>query len=257
MAEFAAALEGGAVVEKLPLLEAIAAASRLAATTPNEDLDGSGPQDDRTLQQLDEVTLAAAELAKDYRARMLENLKVNVNAAPASANRLAGANLPTGVAERTADQPSKPEVGSDPLEGRLPAAAPAAEDYRAKAVELINANVNATLDYAQRLGTVKSAAEFIAVSTSHAHRHLELIMKHAAGLTALAGALPTKIPRTNNGLHRTAVKADAFDKRGGATIEAINPAAADRRGPPDASCIRAPLSDSGPSARSAPSTAQT
>ena len=72
------------------------------------------------------------------------------------------------------------------------------------AVELINANVNATLDYAQRLGAVKSAAEFIELSTSHAHRHLELIMKHAAGLTALAGTSLTKIRQTNNGLHRAA-----------------------------------------------------
>ena len=210
MAAFAALLEGGGVVEKLPLLEAIAAASRLAATTPNEGRNGSGPQDDRTLQQLDEVTLAAAESAKDYRARMLENLKVNINAAPAYANGLAGANLPTGVTERTADQPRKPEVGSDTLEARLPAAAPAAKDYRAKAVELINANVNATLDYAQRLGAVKSAAEFIELSTSHAHRHLEMIMKHAAGLTALAGMSPTKIRQTNDGRPRE----DAFDKRG-------------------------------------------
>ncbi len=204
MAAFAALLESGAVVEKLPLLEAIAAASRLGGTTPNEDRNVSGLQDDRASRQLDEVTLAAAESAKDYRTWMLENLKVTVNAAPADANGLAGANLPTGIAERTANQPRKPEVGSDTLEERLPTSTPAARDYRAKAVELINANVNATLDYAQRLGTVKSAAEFIELSTSHAHRHLELIMKHAAGLTALAGALPTKIPRTNHGLRRAA-----------------------------------------------------
>ena len=204
MAAFAALLESGAVVEKLPLLEAIAAASGSAGTTPNEDRNGSGLQDDSTLRQLDEVTLAAAESAKDYRARMLENLKVNINAAPADANGLAGADLPTGIAERTADQPRKSEVGSDTLEGRLPTSTPAARDYRAKAVELINANVNATLDYAQRLGTVKSAAEFIELSTSHAHRHLELIMKHAVGLAALAGTSPTKIRQTNNGLHRAA-----------------------------------------------------
>ena len=120
MAAFAALLEGGGVVEKLPLLEAIAAASRLAATTPNEDPNGSGSQDDGSLRRLDEVTLAAAESAKDYRAGMLENLKVNVNAAPADANGLAGAKLPTGVAERTADQPRKPEGGGDTLEARLP-----------------------------------------------------------------------------------------------------------------------------------------
>ena len=45
-------------------------------------------------------------------------------------------------------------------------------------VELINANVNATLEYARRLANVRSPAEFIELSTNHARKHFELIMAH-------------------------------------------------------------------------------
>ena len=69
-------------------------------------------------------------------------------------------------------------------------ATPPAEDYRAKAIELINANVNTTLDYAQRLGHVTSAAEFIELSTEHARKYFELMMKYAAASTALSRMAP-------------------------------------------------------------------
>jgi Phasin protein len=185
MAEFAALLESGAVVEKLPP-PAAATARRLQAA------------DDTTLQQLDEVTLAAAKSAKDYRVWMLENLKIGSGAASDSGNALVGANPALTFADLRAEKLREPGVDGD-----APIAEPQlsedpdtaiADDYRAKAVELINANVNATLNYAQQLGTVKSAAQFIELSTSHAHRHLQTIMKHAAGFKALSGASPAKIP---------------------------------------------------------------
>jgi len=179
MAEFAALLESGAVVEKLPPPAAVTARRLQVA-------------DDRTLQQLDDVTLAAAKSAKDYRAWMLEDLKNGGSAPPAPAS----AGPAPGLAELKADQPREQEADRDTptLEPQLSGDPGTADVYRAKAVELINANVNATLNYAQQLGTVKSAAEFIELSTSHAHRHLEVIMKHAAGLTALSGTPPPKIP---------------------------------------------------------------
>jgi hypothetical protein len=172
---------------------------------------GSGLEDERTLQQLDEVTLAAAKAARDYCTSMLENLKVSIAAAPDCANELASANLPPGFAGMAAAQPREREADSPTLEPQLPVATPPAEDYsaenyraenyraenyrakdyRAKAVELINANVNATLDYAQRLGNVTSAAEFIELSTNHAYKHFELIMTHAAALMAFSCTSPT------------------------------------------------------------------
>ncbi len=100
-----------------------------------------------------------------------------------------------------AGQPRKREADNDTLGRQLPVATPPAEDYRAKdyrakdyrakAVALINANVNATLDYAQRLGNVTSPAEFIELSTNHAHKHFELIMKHAAAFMAFSCTSPT------------------------------------------------------------------
>jgi hypothetical protein len=202
MAELAASLESAAVVEKLPSQQAIIngqtnIARGAAARMPqSNNHNGSGLEDDRTLQQLDEVTLAAAKSARDYRTWMLENLKVNIGAAPDCASGLASANLPPGFAGMAAGQLPEREADSHTLERQLPVATPPAEDdrakdYRAKAVELINANVNATLDYAQRLGNVTSAAEFIELSTNHAYKHFELIMRHAAAFMAFSRASPT------------------------------------------------------------------
>jgi hypothetical protein len=207
MAELAALLESGAVVEKLPSPQAIIngqtnMAQGAAARIPQSNTHhGSGLEDERTLQQLDEVTLAAAKAARDYCTSMLENLKVSIAAAPDCANELASANLPPSFAGMAAGQPREREADSPTLERQLPVATPPAEDYRAedyrakdyraKAVELINANVNATLDYAQRLGNVTSAAEFIELSTNHAYKHFELIMTHAAALMAFSCTSPT------------------------------------------------------------------
>jgi hypothetical protein len=212
MAELAALLESGAVVEKLPSPQAIIngqtnMAQGAAARIPQSNTHhGSGLEDERTLQQLDEVTLAAATAARDYRTSMLENLKISIAAAPDCANELASTNLPPGFAGMAAGQPREREADSPTLERQLPVATPPAEDYRAKdyrakdyrakdyrakAVELINANVNATLDYAQRLGNVTSAAEFIELSTNHAYKHFELIMTHAAALMAFSCTSPT------------------------------------------------------------------
>lgn len=202
MAELAASLESGAVVEKLPSQQAIIngqtnVAQGAAERVPqSNNHNGSGLEDERTLQQLDEVTLAAAKSASDYRTSMLENLKVNIAAAADCANGLVSAKLPAGFAGMAAGQPREREADNDTLEREPPAAIPPAEDYRAKdyrakAVALINANVNATLAYAQRLGNVISPAEFIELSTNHAHKHFELIMKHAAAFMAFSCTSPT------------------------------------------------------------------
>jgi hypothetical protein len=74
----------------------------------------------------------------------------------------------------------------------LPVPGPAADELRAKALEIVNANVNATLDYARELAQVRSATEFITLSTSHARRRLELMMTHAATLAALSQVSPRR-----------------------------------------------------------------
>lgn len=57
---------------------------------------------------------------------------------------------------------------------------------------MMNANLNATLDYARRLAELRSPAEFIAVSARHACRHFELIMTHATALGVLSQSLAAR-----------------------------------------------------------------
>jgi Phasin protein len=197
MAEFAASLQSGAVVQPSRQPDAVAPLdeaegvklhqgrkamisgqtqeAQYAAVTrlrPPEDLDGCGLKDgdDRVSQQLEEATLAAAKAARDCRFQLLDDVKVNVGAARDGANRPARAPPPPDIAGATEGRLDELEEdrGAAELERQLPAPAEAIEQYRAKAIELMNANVNATLDYARRLAEVRSPAEFVAVSARHA-----------------------------------------------------------------------------------------
>lgn len=143
-------------------------------------------------QQLGEVTSAAAKAARDYRSWMLEHMKVNINAALDYANGIASASLPPDLAAPAAGRQREQKKNSGALKLERQLSAPArAEEYRAKAFELMTANVNATLEYAQRLANVRSPAEFIELSTNHARKHLELIMTHTAALGTLSQSLTT------------------------------------------------------------------
>jgi hypothetical protein len=126
---------------------------------------------------------AAAEAAKDYRSSMFEHMKASLNATFDYANGLA--SLPTEVASRAVDEPHQDHSGSGPGEN-IPTAAKAAEDYRAKAFELMKANVNATLEFGQLLAKAKSPAEFVELSTNHACKQLDMILSQTNELALLA-----------------------------------------------------------------------
>lgn len=161
----------------------------------NKNRNGVAPDDERALQHLDEVTLAAAKSAKDYRSWMLENVKVNINAALDYANGLASGGSPDLAAEPAGQAQEQQKTSGAPRPERPPPSpASTAEDYRAKAFELMSANVNATLEYARLLASVKSPAEFVELTTNHARKHFELIMTHAAALGALSRSLTTRQP---------------------------------------------------------------
>jgi len=165
-----------------------AAAARLLA---DKDLNGSAPHDDRSPQNLHDITSAAAKAARDYHSRMLENMKVSINAALDYANGLASASLTPDLGGEGADRPRQQEKdgGMPKPEGQLPPLVKVAEEYRTKAFELMTANVNATLDYAQQLAGVKSLPEFIELSSKHARKHFELMMTEAAALGTLSRSL--------------------------------------------------------------------
>ena len=72
---------------------------------------------------------------------------------------------------------------------RLAFPAEAARDYRAKAFELMTANVKANLEYAKKLRKLRTPFEFIELSTNHARKQFELVMSQTAALGALSRSL--------------------------------------------------------------------
>lgn len=135
---------------------------------------------------LQEDASAAAEAAKDYRSAMFEHMKANLNATLDYANGLA--SIPTEVASRAAD---KADLGGAGLRENIPTATKAVEDYRAKAFELMKANVNATLEFGQSLAKAKSPAEFVELSTNHACKQLGVILNQTNELVLMAQSMAT------------------------------------------------------------------
>ena len=164
MVEFATLLQPGAIVEVLPLRQ-------LATTTVGRSpapIDEEGAKADGGMEAV--INRQAQE-------------DQDVGATPS--------RLPEGLnSSRLEDEGARLQENIDLLdpERQLSTHAEAIEGYHAKAVKLINANVNATIDYAWRLAEVRSPAEFIALSTKHACRHFELIMTRAAafGISSLS-----------------------------------------------------------------------
>jgi predicted amidohydrolase YtcJ len=119
------------------------------------------------------------------------NAGVNINSSLSYANALADARVPLSVSSEAADRPREQEVESEMLQQRrqLLVSAEAAQKYRAKAFELMTANVKANLDYANKLGKLRTPLDFIELSTTHARKQFELIMSHATAVGAFSRSL--------------------------------------------------------------------
>ncbi len=142
-------------------------------------------------RQVQEEVSAAAKVAEDYRSKMFEYMKVNVNAALDYANSLAGIKSPADLIG-LAGGPRKPPSGaggvSDP---DISAATKAAEEYRGRVFDFMKSNMNATLEYALRLASVKTPSEFIELSTTHARKQFEQVTAQTRELGELAQKLAT------------------------------------------------------------------
>ena len=110
-----------------------------------------------------------------------ENAGVNINTWLDHATTLPNASVPLSFSSETADQPR--ELQQD---RQLLAAAKATRDYRAKAFELMTANVKANFEYAKKLRKLRTPFEFIELSTDHARKQFELVMSQTAALGALS-----------------------------------------------------------------------
>jgi len=127
-----------------------------------------------------------------FRAASLEeNAGVNINSSLDHATALPNASLPPSFSSETADQPREQEIESGTLQQdrQLLATAEAARDYRAKAFELMTANVKANLEYAKKLRKLRTPFEFIELSTNHARKQFELVMSQTAALGELSRSL--------------------------------------------------------------------
>ena len=134
------------------------------------------------------TTEMAAEAVEDHRAPVLQNLKVCVSASPGDVKNTASRELPTGPALEPATQEANSSHGAVSSEKTIPAATIAATvaDYQAKAFGLTEANMSAALEYAQQLVNLRSASDFIKLSSTHARIQIELMIERSSELRSLA-----------------------------------------------------------------------
>src|SRR5450432_1901957 len=150
-------------------------------------LDGEGLDGNDVLHVLEDATSAAAKSAEDYRLWMFEQAKTNINTALGYASGLAAASLSARLNLFSVGREHKQhkDPGISKPEQDVSAPEKAAAEYCSQAFDLVVTNVTATLEYAKRLSNVKSPAEFVVLSTSHARNQVELAQLYRAALRAL------------------------------------------------------------------------
>jgi hypothetical protein len=118
------------------------------------------------------------KIAKDYQNGVLDNIRASLNAALDHAKDYA-------ETKRTGEASGDAGTENDGL--RVFGAAAAA--FRAEALELMQANFAATLDYARELAGARTTAEVVELSGTQARKSCELMIKQADALKSLAGAI--------------------------------------------------------------------
>jgi hypothetical protein len=151
------------------------------------------------LHQFEEITSVAAKAASDYQCWMLEQMKTNIGAA---------FNYANGIASVTSRRAFKPDsegksTHSPGADKNATEVVKIADEYRVKALELMAANIQSSLEYARRLTEVRTPAEFVKLSTCHAGKQLELIVKQATDLGSIAQRMTTPTHNVVAGLAKT------------------------------------------------------
>ena len=98
-------------------------------------------------------------------------------------------SLPLSFSGKTTDQPREQGIESATPHQDRELLAEAGQEYRAKAFELMIANVKANLEYANKLRKLRTPFEFIELSTTQAQKQFELIMSQAAALGTFSQSL--------------------------------------------------------------------
>jgi hypothetical protein len=132
-----------------------------------ESLDAAVSRSDELIGT-DSTAEMFVKIAKDYQNRTFESVKVNLNAALDHAKDFV-----------------EPRHGSASPDNFLTTLNRAAAQFGA-ALELLNANVITTLEYARDLSSTTTAAQFVELSSAQARKQYELILKQASALRSLA-----------------------------------------------------------------------
>ena len=125
------------------------------------------------------------KIAKDYQNRALESVKVSLNAAVDQAKDF--------IEPRVRSEASPKDHGGASLDNFLTVLNGATAEFGAEALELMNANVVTTLEYARGLSGTTTAAQFVELSSAQARKQCELILKQAGALKSLANTITKSI----------------------------------------------------------------
>jgi hypothetical protein len=132
-----------------------------------------------SLVDSDSTAEMAVKIAKDCQNRVLENIKVSLNAALDHATEITETRVKSEAA-------SNDDGGSSLENNFLTVLKGAAAEFRAEAIELMKANVITTLEYARELSGTTTVAEFVELSSAQAPKQCELILRQANALKSLA-----------------------------------------------------------------------
>jgi hypothetical protein len=117
------------------------------------------------------------DMARDCQALALDSMKAGAYAALDYTKDLAKPRLAGGA----------PEVdGVAAAESHLIEAIGTAAECRAVVLELMKVNAGVTLEYARELGRARSLAELVELSSTHARKQCELVLKQTELLRSLA-----------------------------------------------------------------------
>jgi hypothetical protein len=125
------------------------------------------------------------KIAKDYQNRAFESVKVSLNAALDHAKDF--------VEPRVRSEAAPKDHGGASVDNLLTVLNGAAAEFGAEALELMNANVITTLEYARDLSGTTTAAQFVELSSVQARKQYELILKQAGALKSLAETITKSI----------------------------------------------------------------
>jgi len=143
---------------------------------PANDPQAGTAEDDTLLRQFENMTSTATKAAKDYRFLMFEHMKMNMTAALNYVTSLA-ANSPVTAGTDVEGSEHEASLARQHAEEAVPIDGDVADEYRAKALELMIANLNTTLEYAHRLAHVKAPSELIELATHQARKQFDLVVQ--------------------------------------------------------------------------------